>query len=103
MNAAQHHARLHGNNKAPVCSPWDVMLDDGNANTFIDNRQAPPAGSGLAPASSEIHNIASIQSAGYPVVTYTADDTARMTELLGLHINGDLRPLRSSLCCDRCL
>ena len=88
MNAARHHARLHGNNKAPICSPWEVMLDDGNANTFVDNRQAPPVGSGLAPASSEIHNIASIQAAGYPVVTYTVDNTARMTELLTLKING---------------
>jgi glycerophosphoryl diester phosphodiesterase len=64
MNAGQHHARLHGNNKAPVCSPWEVMLADGNANTFVDNRQAPSAGSGLAPASSDIHNVASIQAAG---------------------------------------
>jgi glycerophosphoryl diester phosphodiesterase len=38
MNAARHHARLHGNNKAPVCSPWEVMLDDGNPGTFVDNR-----------------------------------------------------------------
>lgn len=88
LNAARTHARLHGNTKTPVCSPWDPMLDDGNPVTFVGNRQAPPAGSGLTAASSEIHNVASIQSAGYPVVVYTVNDSARMTDLLKLKLNG---------------
>jgi glycerophosphoryl diester phosphodiesterase len=88
MNALRADAERHGNFKAPVFSPWDPMLDDGNANTFIDNRKAPPAGSGLQAASSELFNVASIQSAGYPVVVYTVDDAARMQELLKLGVSG---------------
>jgi glycerophosphoryl diester phosphodiesterase len=88
MNAVREHARRNGNDRAPVMSPWHVMLDDQNATTFIDNRQAPPAGSGLTPANSDIFNVASIRSAGYPVVVYTVNDSARMTELLRLRVDG---------------
>jgi len=88
MNAVRKHAQLQGNFKTPVFSPWEVMLDDGNPNTFIDNRKAPPAGSGLMPASSEIFNVGSIQRAGYPVVVYTVNDKPRMLELMKLGVNG---------------
>ncbi|MCI0619097.1 hypothetical protein L0244_39510, partial [bacterium] len=88
MNAVHTHARIHGNTKVPVFSPWEVMLDDQNPNTFVDNRSNPPVGSGLDPASSEIFNVASIQSAGYPVVTWTVNVKARMTELMTLKVNG---------------
>jgi glycerophosphoryl diester phosphodiesterase len=88
MNAVRKHAQLHGNRKTPVFSPWEVMLDDANPNTFIDNRKEPPAGSGLKPASSEIFNVGSIQRAGYPVVVWTVDDKARMLELMRLGVNG---------------
>ena len=47
MNAVRKHAQLHGNFKPPVFSPWEVMLDDANPNTFIDNRKEPPAGLSL--------------------------------------------------------
>lgn len=88
MNAMRHHARLHGNDKAPVFSPWFVMLDDGDPSTGIDNRQAPPVGSGLVPASSDIFNVASLHAAGYPVVTWTVDDTASMNAVLKLKVDG---------------
>ncbi len=88
MNAVHTHARINGNSKAPVFSPWEVMLDDQNPNTFVDNRSNPPVGSGLDPASSEIFKVASIQSAGYPVVTWTVNNKARMTELMALKVNG---------------
>src|SRR5262245_3205581 len=88
MNAVRKHAQLQGNFKTPVFSPWEVMLDDANPNTFIDNRKEPPAGSGLKPASSEIFNVGSIQRAGYPVVVWTVDDKARMLELMRLGVNG---------------
>jgi glycerophosphoryl diester phosphodiesterase len=64
MNAVREHARLHGDHQAPVFSPWHVMLDDGNPDTFVENRSNPPAGSGLVPASSEIFNVQSLQQAG---------------------------------------
>jgi glycerophosphoryl diester phosphodiesterase len=88
MNAVRKHAQSNGSRKTPVFSPWEVMLDDANPNTFIDNRKEPPAGSGLKPASSEIFNVGSIQRAGYPVVVYTVNDKARMLELMRLGVNG---------------
>lgn len=88
MNAVREHARRHGNDKAPVFSPWHVMLDDQNATTFIDNRQAPPVGSGLTAASSDVFQVASMKSAGYPVVPYTINDIPRMTELMTLRVSG---------------
>src|SRR5262245_33948868 len=88
MNAVRKHAQSHGNRKTPVFSPWEVMLDDANPNTFIDNRKAPPAGSDLKPASSEIFNVGSIQRAGYPVVVWTVNDKPRMLELMRLGVNG---------------
>lgn len=88
MNAVRAHARAHGNHKTLVFSPWHVMLADGNPDTFIDNRSAPPEGSGLVPASSEIFDIASMQRAGYPIVTWTVNDKARMLELMQLGVKG---------------
>lgn len=88
MNALRAHAQSKGNTHAPVFSPWDPMLDDGDPATGIDNRQAPPVGSGLSPASSELFNVASIQSAGYPVVVYTVNDPARIQQLLSLGVKG---------------
>ena len=69
MNAVRAYALRHGNSKTPVFSPADTLIDDGNPDTFVANRQNPPAGSGLKQASSEIFNVTSIKSAGYPVVT----------------------------------
>ena len=88
MNAMRAHAKEHGANTAVVFSPWHVMLDDKNTASFVDNRKAPPAGSGLEPASSEIFNVKSIQQAGFPVVTWTVNDKARMLELMKLGVNG---------------
>jgi glycerophosphoryl diester phosphodiesterase len=88
MNAVRAHAQQHGNMKAPVFSPYHVMLDDANTNTFVPNRALAPAGSGLAASSSEIFNVASIKSAGYPVVTWTVNDKPRMLELMRLRVNG---------------
>ena len=88
MNAVRTHARLNGNTKAPVFSPWHVMLDDGSAASNTGDRETPPIGSGMATATSDIFNIASIQSAGYPVVTWTVNLKERMLELMALKVNG---------------
>lgn len=88
MNAFRTHARLHGNKQTPVFSPWEVMLDDANATTVTGDRETPPAGSGLTLASSEIFNVQSLKNAGYPVVTWTVNDKARMLELMRLGVNG---------------
>jgi len=88
MNAVRAHARAHGNKRAPVFSPWEVMLDDGNPDTVTGLRETPPVGSGLAEADSGVFNLQSIQSAGYPVVTWTVNTKERMVELLRLGVNG---------------
>ena len=88
MNAVRSHARAHGNLKTPVFSPWEVMLDDGNPATVTGDRETPPSGAGLALASSEIFNVQSIQSAGYPIVTWSVNDKARMLELMRLGVDG---------------
>lgn len=88
MNAVRHHARLRGNAKAPVFSPWHVMLNDNNPSTVTGTRETVPAGSGLAPATSDVFSVSSLQSAGYPVVVWTVNDKSRMTELMKLKVNG---------------
>ncbi len=88
MNAVAAHARSHGATRTPVFSPWEVMLADGRPETGIPNRDAPPAGSGVAAASSEIHDVAKITAAGYPVVPYTVNTKERMLQLMKLGVNG---------------
>lgn len=88
MNAVRAHAKRWGGTKTPVFSPWDIMLDDRNPATFVENRQSPPTGSGLEVASSEIHNVASLKSAGFQTVPYTVNDKARMLELMKLGVFG---------------
>lgn len=88
MNALRAHAQAAGSTRTPVASPWFPMIDDGNAATGSPDRLAPPAGSGLAAASSEIHNVASLQAAGYDVAPYTVNDKPAMTALLALGVDG---------------
>jgi glycerophosphoryl diester phosphodiesterase len=49
MNAFRAHARAHGNTKPVIFSPDYHLLDDGDPATVVDNRKAPPAGSGSTP------------------------------------------------------
>jgi glycerophosphoryl diester phosphodiesterase len=88
MNAVAAHAVAHGSTLPPVVSPWHLMLADRNPATVVPSRQSPPPGSGLVPASSEIHDVGILQRAGFPVVPYTINDPARMTELLDLGVDG---------------
>jgi len=88
MNAIAADARQHGGTRAPVFSPWEVLLDDHDPATFVDHRAAPPAGSGLTAASSELFDVASLHAAGYPVVVWTVNDAARMQALLRLGVDG---------------
>ncbi len=85
MNAIRAHAQQYGS-EPPVMSPWFVMLDDQNNNTNVGSRETPP--SGLKSASSEIHNVTSLNRAGHPVVVYTVNDTENMNLLLDLGVQG---------------
>ncbi|WNG43994.1 hypothetical protein F0U60_07730 [Archangium minus] len=88
MNAVRTHARAHGNRRAPVFSPAYALIDDGNATTGVPHRLAPPAGSGVAAATSDIFNVGSLHSAGYAVVPWTVNTTAEMQGLLALKVDG---------------
>ena len=89
MNAVREHARRFGNERAaPVFSPFYVMLADADPTTFVDSREAPPTGSGVARASSDVYNVASLKAAGYPIVPYTINDKPRMLQLLRLGVDG---------------
>ena len=88
MNAVRAHAQAHRADTRVVMSPWEAMLKDGNPASAVASREAPPAGSGLAAAAGEIHDVALLHQAGFPVVPYTVNDPARMRELLALGVDG---------------
>lgn len=88
MNAVREHARAHGNARTPVFSPWSVMVNDGDPATGIDNRMAPPDGSGVTAASSDIFDVKSIHDAGYPLVAWTVNELPEMEALLALGVDG---------------
>ena len=88
MNAMNQHARAHGATRAPVFSPSFTLLADGDPATDAPDRTAPPAGSGLAAASSELFDVKALKTAGYQVVPYTVDDPALMQKLLALGVSG---------------
>jgi len=88
MNALRHHARIHGSTKTPVFSPWYPLLNDANPATGVDHRLAPPAGSGLTPAASDIFSVTSLRTAGYRTVTWTVNDTPTLNALLALNVDG---------------
>jgi len=88
MNAMRNHARRFGS-RTPVFSPYHVQLVDGNpAVDHYARGPVSPVGSGLAPAASETIDVDSLHRAGYPVVCWTVNDSARMAELLKLKLDG---------------
>ena len=106
MNAFRARGVAYGNPKPPVFSPWHVHLIDtdttGNRgfNTQRDNLAAPNTpgqngDTGLIAANDEIVRLSkspgaypNMQTSGYPVVTWTVNAPARMSELLALGVNG---------------
>ncbi|SEM31935.1 FlgD Ig-like domain-containing protein [Aquimarina amphilecti] len=85
MNAMRAHAQANGS-KAPVMSPWFVMLDDNDETTVVGSRTT--TANGLVEASSELFNVSSLNRAGHPVVVYTVNDTENMNRLLDLDLQG---------------
>lgn len=91
MNALRGHAaaQVGPPRRTPVFSPWAQLLDDGDPATIADSRgRGVPASAGVSPASSELWSVASLQSAGFPVVTWTVNDRSQMDALLKLGVNG---------------
>ncbi|MGC4066383.1 MAG: esterase-like activity of phytase family protein [Polyangiaceae bacterium] len=106
MNAFRARGATLGATKAPVFSPWHVHLLDADTtgnrgfNTQRDNLAAPNTpgfngDTGLVAANDEFVRLTKspgtfpdMQASGYPVVTWTVNSPARMTELLKLGVNG---------------
>ena len=92
MNAVRAHAFKYGAKRAPVFSPYHVQLkyDVNGVKSSADAHYARGKNSpaDLAAAASDIHDIASMKSAGYQVVTWTVNDKPRMAELLKAGVSG---------------
>jgi glycerophosphoryl diester phosphodiesterase len=94
MNALRAHALANGNTKTPVVSPWYVMLADDDPSVDHPGRGASDSDPSVSedglsvPASSEIHDVAQLQAAGYQVVPYTINDSAEMARLMELGVDG---------------
>ena len=86
MNAYKAHAQMNGNTKTPVFSPNAALIDDSIATTGPDTRKKTPVG--LDSASTNIFNVSSLKSAGYPVVAWTVNDSATIMKLLKYGVNG---------------
>lgn len=91
MNAARAHAQAHGG-RTPVFSPYSVMLkyDANGVKSSPDAHYARGANTpaGLAPAVSDVFDLASLKSAGFPVVAWTVNDKPKMLELMKAGVNG---------------
>lgn len=87
MNAIAAHAAAAGA-KTPVFSPSFQLIADRDEGTFVASRKAPPQGSGVQAASSEIFDVASIKKAGYAVVAWTVNDVETMHKLMRLGVSG---------------
>jgi glycerophosphoryl diester phosphodiesterase len=88
MNAVRAHAQKHGNNKAPVFSPYHVMLKFPGSSQDEHYARGIHTPADLKIAASDVFSIKSLQQAGYPVVTWTVNDTPRMNVLLKQGVNG---------------
>ncbi|MES2682949.1 MAG: esterase-like activity of phytase family protein [Pseudomonadota bacterium] len=96
MNAARAHAFANGGTRTPGFSPYYVELKYNVTSGGTTARSTPDQhyarGSnpqpGLTPATSEIHDVASIKSAGFGVVPYTINTTAEMNTLLRAGVTG---------------
>lgn len=98
MNAVRAHALAHGATRTPVFSPYFPELKYDTTATAGGVKSDPNAqysrgtnllpGLGLAAATSEIHDVASLKAAGYPIVPYTVNDTPTMQKLLKAGVSG---------------
>ncbi|MFG6447214.1 esterase-like activity of phytase family protein [Roseateles sp. BYS180W] len=92
MNAVRAHAQAHGVKRTPVFSPYWTMLkyDRGGVKSSPDAHYARGSKPqpGLRRAGNEVFDVASLQAAGYSVVTWTVNDLPTMTQLLKAGVNG---------------
>jgi glycerophosphoryl diester phosphodiesterase len=87
MDALRQHAQQSGS-ATPIVSPDFNLLVDNNPATNVASRAAPPAGSGVPAASSEILTVATLHTAGFKVVPYTVDTAEAIDAVLRLGVDG---------------
>ncbi len=80
MNALADRARSFGGTKPLVVSPDYHLLAGIEGNPAAASRETPPTG--VVPASSQLFNPASLQTAGFPTVPYTVNAQADIDRLL---------------------
>lgn len=96
MNAARAHAFANGGTRTPGFSPYYVELKYNVTVGGVTTRSSPDQHyarganphPGLTPATSEIHDVASIKSAGFGVAPYTINTTEEMNTLLRAGVTG---------------
>ncbi|TJZ69012.1 esterase-like activity of phytase family protein [Chitiniphilus eburneus] len=92
MNAVRQHAFDHGATRPPVFSPYYVELkyDANGVKSSPDAHYARGANTpaDLAGAASDIHDLALLKAAGFPVVTWTVDTREEMDTLLKAGVSG---------------
>lgn len=88
LNAARAHAERFGNFATPVFSPYHVELKYPGSDPDLHYARGVNSPADLAVAASDIHDIAQIRAAGFPVVPYTINDKARMLELMAQRVDG---------------
>ncbi len=88
MNAVRANAFAHGGSKTPVFSPYfpELKFPGSDPNAGYARGSNSPAD--LAPAASDIHDIALLRAAGFPVVPYTVNDKATMLSLMAKNVSG---------------
>lgn len=82
MNALADAVARGGGTRPPICSPDDHLIADRRPAGGLATRSTPPAGSGLARASSKVFDAHALAIAGFPVVPWTVNDPARMRQLI---------------------
>lgn len=88
MNAVRAHARANGAIATPVFSPYFPELKYPGADPnghYVRGTNAPDD---LSPARSDIHDVALIRAAGFPIVPYTVNDKATMLQLMRQRVDG---------------
>ena len=88
MNAVRAHGQSHGGKLTPVFSPYYLELAFPGADPNAHYARGVNSPGDLAKANSNIHDIALIRAAGFPVVPYTVNDKPTMLSLMAQKVDG---------------
>lgn len=92
MNAARAHALANGNKRTPVFSAYfpELKYNVAGIKSDPDAQYARGVNSPaeLGTAASDIHDVALLKAAGFPVVPYTVNDKPTMLKLMRVGVTG---------------